>query len=184
MSRIFNLTLFSLFAFNLFIGQNICADNKEPMSLEELHKLAPYNPPVDMVMVFKEDRVLLLIKNGSIYRQYNISLGKDPVGQKHMEGDGRTPEGIYKISAKPVYSNFYLALQISYPNKVQRARAKKMGVDPGGNIMIHGMKNGLGFIGQFHTLRDWTSGCIAVTDTEIDEIYSLVKIGTPVHIYP
>jgi len=102
---------------------------------------------------------------------------------KEREGDGRTPEGRYKIEAKYV-NQYHKALRISYPDAEDRKRAAKLGVSPGGSILIHGLPNGKGYIGAAHRLYDWTLGCIAVTDEEIDEIWNLVPVGTPVEIRP
>jgi len=103
---------------------------------------------------------------------------------KEREGDGRTPEGHYIIDSRDAASNYHKALHISYPNQQDRARAAKLGVPPGGAIMIHGLPNGMGWLGSAHRLYDWTLGCIAVTDEEIDEIWNMVPVGTAVEIRP
>src|SRR5215831_2722230 len=131
---------------------------------------------VDQVVVNKSRREMLLLRGNSILRSYRIALGRDPAGHKQREGDGRTPEGSYLIDRRNPKSRYHLALHISYPNAEDRERASRQGVDPGGDIMIHGLKDG--------ELRegDWTQGCIAVTDVEMDEIWNLVPDGTPIHI--
>jgi len=111
-------------------------------------------------------------------------LGRGGLAPKEREGDARTPEGYYIIDAKYAASHYHKALHVSYPNAEDRARAAKMGVSPGGAIMIHGLPNGEGWLGAAHRLYDWTLGCIAVTDEEIDEIFTLVPVGTPVEIRP
>ncbi len=108
----------------------------------------------------------------------------NPLGRKERRGDRKTPEGTYRIDARNSSSGFHKALHVSYPNASDSARAKQQGVDPGGNIMIHGLQNGLGWVGRLHRLVDWTDGCIAVTDREIEEIWSLVPTGTEVEIRP
>jgi len=138
----------------------------------------------DRVLVEKKARSLTLLRDGRIVKTYRIALGTHPEGPKEREGDGRTPEGTYVIDGRNFRSGYHLSLHISYPNDKDFKRAKELGVSPGGQIMIHGMKNGLAWIGVFHTLRDWTQGCIAVTDKEIEEISSLVPNGTPVEIRP
>jgi len=120
----------------------------------------------------------LLLRGESVLRSYRVALGREPVGHKEREGDGRTPEGRYTIDLRNPKSRYHLALRISYPNEADRARAREMGVDPGGDIMIHGLKDGL------PREHDWTQGCIAVTDGEMDEIWSLVPEGTPIVINP
>ena len=121
---------------------------------------------------------MMLLRGESVLRVYRVALGGEPVGHKEREGDGRTPEGNYTIDRRNPRSRFYLSLRISYPNADDRSRAAELGVDPGGDIMIHGLKDGLVREG------DWTQGCIAVTDAEMDEIWALVPEGTPIRIDP
>ena len=121
---------------------------------------------------------MLLLRGDSILRSYRVALGSDPAGHKQREGDGRTPEGRYTIDRRNPKSRYHLSLHISYPNEADRARAAALGVDPGGDIMIHGLKDGVQPEG------DWTRGCIAVTDAEMDEIWALVPDGTAIHIGP
>ena len=111
-----------------------------------------------------------------------MSLGREPVGPKKAEGDRRTPEGVYTIDTRIERSAFHRALHISYPNVADRAAAQSAGVSPGGAIMIHGIRNGLGWLGRAHRLIDWTSGCVAVTNPEIEELWRAVRDGTPVEI--
>jgi len=117
-------------------------------------------------------------------KEYRVALGFSPVGPKQHEGDGRTPEGNYKIDFHKSDSAFHRALHISYPDAVDTARAAEAGVAPGGDIMIHGLPNGFSAAGLTHRLHDWTAGCIAVTDSEIDEIWASVSDGTPIEIRP
>lgn len=128
-----------------------------------------------MVLLDGQDRVL---------RRYKISLGKHPKGHKQQEGDERTPEGHYVISGRNFNSRYYLSLKISYPNLHDVAQAKARGVSPGGDIMIHGLPNGLGWFGTEHRRYDWTDGCIAVTNAEMEEIWRMVPDWTPITIYP
>ena len=129
-----------------------------------------------MVVVSKEKREMLLLRGESVLRTYRIALGPEPVGPKRQEGDGRTPEGRYIIDWRNARSNYHLSLHISYPDAADLARAREAGVDPGGDIMIHGLRDG------FRQEGDWTQGCIAVTDQEMDEIWGLVAEGTPIWI--
>jgi murein L,D-transpeptidase YafK len=139
---------------------------------------------VDRVVIEKSTRTLKLLAGDEIYRTYFVALGGAPEGAKVQEGDLRTPEGVYSIVARQPRSTFYRGLLISYPNADDIARAEALGVDPGGEIMIHGLRNGYEWMGERHRRQDWTEGCIAVTNQEIDEIWQLVDIGTPVEIRP
>ena len=139
---------------------------------------------VDRVVVNKAQRELLLLAGDSLLRHYRIALGRNPEGPKTREGDGRTPEGLYTIDRRNASSAYHLSLRISYPSGADRARAEQLGADPGGDIMIHGLRNGQGHLGQAHLEKDWTQGCIAVTDEEMDEIWALVPDGTQVEINP
>lgn len=139
---------------------------------------------VDRIIVNKARRELLLLHGESVLRTYRIALGRNPVGPKAEEGDGKTPEGRYSIDRRNPNSRFHLSLHISYPNDSDRERACARGVDPGGDVMIHGLRNGEGHIGEAHRETDWTRGCIAVTDEEMDEIWDLVEDGTPIEINP
>jgi murein L,D-transpeptidase YafK len=124
------------------------------------------------------------VSGQKVLRSYRIALGFDPVGHKVKEGDGRTPEGRYAIEWRNPRSAYHLSLRISYPNDVDRLRAGELGVDPGGDIMIHGLPNGVGAGERGHPERDWTRGCIAVSDVEMEEIWALVADGTAVEINP
>jgi murein L,D-transpeptidase YafK len=119
-----------------------------------------------------------------VIRTYKVALGQGGLAPKRRQGDARTPGGHYKISARLPASEYHRGLLISYPNAEDRQRAARLGVPPGGDILIHGLPNGQGYIGAAHRLRDWTLGCIAVTNPEIEEIWSLVPLGTPVEIRP
>ncbi|MBI1823315.1 MAG: L,D-transpeptidase family protein [Nitrospirae bacterium] len=136
------------------------------------------------LVITKSSRTLELYKDHTFMRSYHVSLGRNPVGPKRKEGDGRTPEGIYTIDYHKQASSFYKALHISYPSNSETSLALAKGDKPGGLIMIHGMRNGFGFVGRLHTFFNWTDGCIAVTNQEIDEIWRAVPDGTPVEIMP
>ena len=142
------------------------------------------NQRADGVIVFKEQRTLQLLNHGRILKQYRVALGTEPFGAKTRQGDHRTPEGSYVLDRRNAHSQFYRSIHISYPNAEDRARARRLGVSAGGDIMIHGLPNGYGWIGKGHRARDWTDGCIAVTNEEMDEIWRLVPDGTPVEIRP
>jgi tetratricopeptide (TPR) repeat protein len=145
---------------------------------------APPEGPADKILIEKKERRMTLLADGQIVRTYRIALGEIPDGPKERQGDKKTPEGIYSIKGRNKNSRFYISLHISYPNEEDIRHAKKLGVSPGGNIMIHGLKNDFSWMGQTHTQRDWTEGCIAVTNEEIEEIEKLVPNGTIVEIRP
>ncbi|CAG0959996.1 hypothetical protein GEOBC_00672 [Geobacteraceae bacterium] len=139
---------------------------------------------VDKILIEKKERRLMLISKGEVIKTYKIALGGNPIGQKERQGDNKTPEGIYFIDSRNKDSHYHLSLHISYPNERDKKRAKGLGVSPGGNIMIHGIKNGFSWVGDSHTEVNWTKGCIAVTDKEIEEISKLAPNGTIVEIRP
>jgi murein L,D-transpeptidase YafK len=138
----------------------------------------------DKILIEKKERRLTLISKDKVLKTYKIALGGNPNGPKEREGDNKTPEGTYVIDSRNKDSRYHLSLHISYPNEKDTKRAKELGVLPGGDIMIHGIKNDFGWIDRFHTQFDWTKGCIAVTDEEIEEIDKLVPDGTVVEIRP
>lgn len=138
----------------------------------------------DSILILKKDHVLELLAAGKVIRTYKVALGRGGLSPKQKEGDARTPEGHYVIDSRNADSHYHRALHVSYPNTEDRARAAWLAVPPGGAIMIHGLPNGMGWLGASHRLYDWTLGCIAVTDEEIDEIWNLVPVGTPVEIRP
>jgi murein L,D-transpeptidase YafK len=148
-------------------------------------QLKPEAPTkADKIVIEKAARKMSLYHKGAVLKTYNISLGGEPVGAKERQGDHRTPEGTYTISGRNAKSKFHRSLRISYPSAADRERAKKAGVDPGGDIMIHGLPNGWGWLGASHSKTDWTDGCIAVTNDEIEEIWELVSNGTTVILQP
>jgi murein L,D-transpeptidase YafK len=138
----------------------------------------------DRVLVLKNERKLVLLKHGQELRTYRIALGHSPIGAKSRAGDHKTPEGNYVLDSKNAGSGFHLAMHVSYPNNEDRERAAANGVDPGGEVMVHGIKNGLGWLGRIHRWVDWTNGCIAVTNPEMDQIWKAVPVGTPIEIRP
>ena len=141
-------------------------------------------PKAELVLVKKSERKMYLIKNDKPFREYKVAFGANPEGHKQQEGDERTPEGQYILDYKKSDSAFYKAIHISYPNEQDKKRAKEKGVNPGGLIMIHGQKNGFGWFGFITQSFNWTDGCIAVKNIEMDEIWKSVNIGTPIIIEP
>ncbi|PIP94893.1 MAG: hypothetical protein COW00_14390 [Bdellovibrio sp. CG12_big_fil_rev_8_21_14_0_65_39_13] len=155
---------------------------------------------IDKVEVYKSARRLDLISKGEVIKSFDVHLGSVPIGHKEQEGDGKTPEGSYKISWKNEQSQYHKGLLISYPNEADKQRARELGVEPGGAIYIHGMPNSIGkwrylfwnyteeeareLVYSFLNNFDWTQGCVAVTNAEIDEIFGLVREGTPIELFP
>jgi len=140
--------------------------------------------PADKVLIEKKERRLTLLTKGEVIKTYKIALGGNPVGPKERQGDNKTPEGTYIIDSRNSNSGYHLSLHISYPNEKDKMRAKEIGVSPGGDIMIHGIKNGFSLVGASHAEVDWTKGCIAVSNQEMEEIYKFVPNGTTVEIRP
>lgn len=138
----------------------------------------------DSIVIEKKAHRLTLFHMGKPMRRYLIALGRQPKGDKVSRGDRRTPEGVFSIESRNENSEYHLSLRISYPDDRHRARAEALGVDPGGDIYIHGLPNGRGRAGSSHRVVDWTNGCIALTDEEIEELWNAVPIGTPVEIKP
>ncbi len=150
----------------------------------EAPKVEPAKISADRVLVLKSERRLVLMNQGEAVRSYRVALGRNPEGRKVRQGDGRTPEGVYVLDRRNPQSRFYRSIGISYPNPEDRARARRLGVPPGGDIMIHGLPNRLAGIDGDHTRWDWTEGCIALTNAEIDEIWEAVADGTTIEIRP
>ena len=156
----------------------IASNNNSPENTKNMLK----NTSIDKVFVNKSARVLQLLNGDDVIKSYSIALGGNPVGHKQQQGDKRTPIGSYTLDYKNEKSKFYRSIHVSYPNTDDKAHAKKMGFNPGGDIMIHGQKNGSGHLASVNQLSDWTEGCIAVTDEEMDEIMAMVKVGTAIEI--
>lgn len=146
--------------------------------------MASPDEQADLVEVFKSERRLDLKRDGTVIRSYRIALGFAPRGHKEREGDGRTPEGGYTIDARNPRSAFHLSLRVSYPDEKDKAHAAGLGVSPGGDIFIHGQPNGLRKLWTGHPAKDWTSGCVALTDAEMREVWSRVAVGARVLIHP
>jgi len=165
------------------LEQEVKSKENEIITLQK-EAFAIHKGPADRILIEKEERRLTLISKGRVLKTYKIALGGNPEGPKERQGDNKTPEGTYVIDSRNRDSRYHLSLHISYPNEKDKKRAKELGVSPGGDIMIHGIKNGFSWVGDFHTEVDWTKGCIAVTDEEIEEIEKLVPNGTIVEIRP
>jgi murein L,D-transpeptidase YafK len=165
----------NLLAMALFLASGLVVLASSPL---------PQGARADLIVVEKADRLLTAFSNGKVLRTYKVALGSSPVGAKEREGDNRTPEGEFIIDSRLEKSGYHRALHISYPRPSDIARAKAGGYQPGGAIMIHGIENGFGWLGSLHTKSDWTRGCIAVTDPEIEELWRIAPNGTRVQIKP
>lgn len=172
--------LFIVMGFSLAIMTSTSAIAAEGVSENKQAMLN--NIMIDKVFVDKSARTLQLLSDNKVIKTYHIALGGNPVGHKQQQGDKRTPTGSYILDYKNEKSKFYRSIHVSYPNAADKARAKSRGVSPGGDIMIHGQKNGFGHLASVNQQRDWTDGCLAVTDDEMDEIMAAVKIDTSIEI--
>jgi len=148
------------------------------------HARLPKGFTADRILVEKSERRLTLIKNGKAVKFYRVALGTSPVGAKQQEGDRKTPEGVYTIDRHNAASEWYYSLHISYPSAADRARARRRGVSPGGDIMIHGLAPRFAHWGRAHARSDWTWGCIALSNPEMDELRRSIPAGTTIEIRP
>lgn len=166
--------------FLLLTGTVRADDSVYPLQLYTV----PLMSGVDSLCVVKHRRALFVYHGGVLLKIYRVALGDAPAGHKHFEGDEHTPEGLYFINGRNPASSCHKNLGISYPNIADRAFARRAGKAPGGDIKIHGLPNGQGYIGAVHIAKDWTNGCVAVTDGEIDELYAHTSVGIPILILP
>ena len=159
------------------------------LAIAPVHVIADVAAPTaheqaDSILVLKSQRKLQLLKAGRVLREFDVSLGLVPVGHKQREGDFRTPEGRYHIESRKANSDFFLALKVSYPNDSDRARARSAGVDPGGQIMIHGLPNEPKYEARRYKGWDWTDGCIAVSNSDMIDIWLMTGDSLPIEIRP
>jgi len=138
----------------------------------------------DRVIVLKNEKRMILMMNGEILKCYRVALGRGSSGPKTCLGDCKTPEGSYIVNRRNGHSKFYRSLHITYPNQTDIVNARKNGFNPGGNIMIHGLPDGFEELNEVQAEVNWTKGCIAVSNREMDEIWRLVPNGTPIVIFP
>ena len=141
-------------------------------------------PQGNRIIVEKSKRLMHVYHDKESIVTFRIALGRSPTGRKTCQGDNKTPEGHYHLTGHNPRSNYYKALKISYPSAADRERARKKGCDPGGDIMIHGLENGFGWVGRTHRSIDWTNGCIAVTNKEMDILYQMIRDGSTIEIRP
>lgn len=145
---------------------------------------APPRLQADAILIEKSERKLTLLLGNKPVKVYRVALGFAPEGKKTTQGDGKTPEGVYRIDSRNPGSHYHKSLHISYPNAADRAQAAKRHVSPGGDVYIHGLGSKFGWVGAEHRLKDWTLGCVAVTNEEIDEIWQAIPDGAVVEIRP
>src|SRR3990172_46473 len=169
---------------NVIFKDKTIGTKQTQMETLQQEVFAIQNGPADKILIEKKERRLTLISKGKVLKTYKIALGGNPDGPKERQGDNKTPEGTYIIDSRNKDSRYHLSLHISYPNEKDKKRAKELGVSPGGDIMIHGIKNGFSWAGDLHREVDWTKGCIAVTDEGIEESDKLAPNGTIVEIRP
>jgi murein L,D-transpeptidase YafK len=168
-----NGAILSIFLLALFASGNPRADT-----------LSPHYAKADSLLIVKSERKLYLLKEGEVLRDFDIALGLMPEGPKQREGDFRTPEGLYYLDARNPNSDYFLSLQISYPNPQDVARARSQGLEPGGQIMIHGQPNEPKYNESRYENWDWTDGCIAVSNSDMVDIWLMTEEGTPIEIRP
>ncbi len=156
-----------------FLTWNYCLEDPHPKHLR-----------ADKIVVYKSKRILELQQDGKILKTYRIALGLEPMGDKTYEGDYKTPEGKYFINGKNSKSAYYKNLGISYPNQRDRLEAKKSGKPTGGDVKIHGLRNDMAWLGKCHRFKDWTHGCVAVSNPEMEEIYQAVDLNTRIELLP
>ena len=138
----------------------------------------------DLVRVVKSESRLYLLRDDEVFASYNVVFGANPKGHKEREGDERTPEGRYYLTYKNPDSAFHLSIHVSYPNAEDREHARQLGVDPGGDIMIHGQKNGKEWLSRFSRFVNWTDGCIALSNSDMDKVWDAIDAGIPIEIEP
>jgi murein L,D-transpeptidase YafK len=159
---------------SLLAGLGLCA----------LPAVAGDFPIADKVIVEKAKRKLHLMNNGEAFRTFDIALGVEPVGDKEREGDQKTPEGLYSLDIRYAESDFFLAIHVSYPSSEDRANARYKGFDPGGQIMIHGQPNVPTYSAAYYRTQDWTNGCIALSNSDMIDIWLMTENNTPIEILP
>lgn len=185
--------IFKLFAaliaasalFSLLATPDVVSADSSPALVASFSQTSPpQEGPADRIVIEKSKRTLTLFRQDQEIKSYRIALGRDPVGPKVQQGDNKTPEGVYFIDYKVRNSVYHRALHVSYPNPDDVERARSLGVPPGGSIMIHGMKEDKLWMGDVQYLFNWTNGCIALTNREMEELWDLVSPWTPVEIRP
>jgi murein L,D-transpeptidase YafK len=161
----------------IFLAATICASQKATFSAQS-------TAVADSIVISKSAHTLSLMSGKTVLKTYHVALGRGSAGAKQVAGDNRTPEGKYVIDEKKTSTKFHKALHLSYPNADDRAKASKLGKPPGGDIEIHGLPTTFAWVGTTQHVLDWTAGCIALSNDEIDEVWKMTSVGTPVEIDP
>lgn len=185
------LNLVAVLAVSVTVGSDtlpphpvMLAGSASAMTPVERAMSRPRDFIADSMVLDKSERRLTLYHQGRRVRQYEVALGRNPVGAKQRRGDGKTPEGLYYIEGRNPGSKYHLSLRVSYPTRAQRQRAARIGVSAGGDIMIHGLPPEFATVGALHRQQDWTEGCVAVTNEEIEELWRSVPNGAKILITP
>jgi len=165
-----------------FISIDRCLDSGGSWNYRHRSCQSAPSDPIDMILVDKSSHRMMAFRNGRLVREFRVALGKGGLAPKRLQGDGRVPEGVYRITFHNAASQYHRSLRIGYPTLTQAEAARQAGVDPGSDIMIHGLRNGMGLIGSRHVMSDWTAGCIAVTNQEMDWLFDAVPDATPIEI--
>ena len=168
--RIFSLSLFAALLMSFAASSTSVADNDFPVA--------------DMVVVEKEQRKLHLMRNGKPFRSFDIALGMYPIGDKRNEGDQKTPEGSYWLDMRNPDSDFFLSIHVSYPDATDRREARSEGLNPGGQIMIHGQPNNPTYSEAYYAKEDWTNGCIAISNSDMIDIWLMTPENVRIEIRP
>ncbi|MBP8697342.1 MAG: L,D-transpeptidase family protein [Syntrophobacterales bacterium] len=183
--RLFAAPVAAAALFSLFTAPAAFSSDSPSAPVASFTEAAPAaGVPAERIVVEKSKRTLTLFRQDKEIRTYKVALGRDPVGPKVRQGDNKTPEGVYFVDYKVRHSIYHRALHLSYPNPDDVERARSLGVPPGGSIMIHGMKEDKLWMGDVQYLFNWTNGCIALTNREMEELWDLVSPWTPVEIRP
>jgi len=183
--RLFAAPVAAAALFSLFTAPAASSSDSPSAPVASFTEAAPASgAPADRIVVEKSKRTLTLFRQDKEIKTYKVALGRDPVGPKVRQGDNKTPEGVYFVDYKVRHSVYHRALHLSYPNPDDVERARALGVPPGGSIMIHGMKEDKLWMGDVQYLFNWTNGCIALTNPEMEELWDLVSVWTPVEIRP
>ena len=172
----------TLFSSALICCTLLCCTNSSKGTPEDEHTVI--KQPIDSIVIIKNKRQMEVYNHRQLVKVYHVCLGPNPIGPKHFRNDGKTPEGIYSINGKNPNSHYHKCLAVSYPNAEDVRYAQGAGKPSGGDIKIHGLPNGYGNMAKEYSSQDWTLGCIALTDNEIDELYAHVVVGTCVNILP
>ena|ERR1700722_1393346 len=166
------------------VGPSLSTESAQPAPPSPPLSLSAQIPIADQIIVRKSERRLYLMRRGEVLRQYHVALGLMPAGPKERAGDFRTPEGHYQLTRRNPRSDYFLSIQVSYPNDADLRRARRQHVDPGGAIMVHGMPNSLRHNADYYASSDWTDGCIGMSNSDMVELWMMTQDNIPIEILP